>query len=107
MTPGKIDVAPRTKNTLGEDLTPDAVVVLGQNFHVDDAVIDEHDISNGNVIDEPFIVDVDGMHILALRAANREFEDVARLKIEVCLQVPGADSRTLGIEQDASDDAEF
>ena len=51
----QIDVAPGTENTLGQDLTPDAVVILGQHFHVDDAIIDEHDVSNRNIIDKTLV----------------------------------------------------
>ncbi len=107
LTPGKIDMASGTENALGEDLTPDAVVVLGQDFHVDDAVINEHDVSNRNIVNETLVVDIDRMHVFALLAAHGEIENIAWLKIELRLQVAGANGGALGVEEDARDDAEL
>ena len=57
--PRKIDMASGTENTLREDLTPDAVVILGQDFHVDHAIVNEHDVSNRNIVNETLVVDID------------------------------------------------
>jgi hypothetical protein len=100
-------MTPGAENAFGQDLTPNVVVVLGQDFHVDDAVINEHDVSNRNVIDETLVVDIDRMHILTAFAAHGEVEDIAWFKIELCGQVAGADGRALGVEQDTRDDTEF
>ena len=51
---------------------------------MDNAVVHEHHVPHGDIVNEPLVVDVDGMHVLAAFAAHGEFEDVAGPKIEFC-----------------------
>ena len=96
----EIDVAAGAHDALGEDLAADAVSFFGEDFHVDDAVVDEDGVAFGDVIDESVVIDVDGVGFLTAFAADSELEDVAVFELEFCGEVAGADGGALGVEED-------
>lgn len=74
-------MAARAHDALGEDLAADAVALFFEDLHVDDAVVDEDDISDGDIVDEAVVVDVDGVEFLAAFTTDGEFEDVTVFEV--------------------------
>ena len=79
-TPRQVDVAAAEPSTPGcKNLAVDPPVELFQDEEPHHAVIDQHDVADGNVVDEALVVHIDGIFFLALRAADGELENVPRL----------------------------
>ena len=97
---GQVDVTPRPEHAACEHLAADAVVLFAQDFHVDVAVVHEDDIALGNVVDEPIVVNVHRIVLLAARSAHGELEGVAGVQVQARFKVAGADGRALGVHHD-------
>jgi len=67
---------------------------------VDFAVVDEDDVADVDIIDEVFVIDVDGMFFLAAFAADGEGKMLAWAEVEGDGEVAGADGGALGIHKD-------
>src|SRR5690606_32156839 len=78
---GEVDVPAGTEHAGRENFAADLVVLLGKHLHVHHAVVDEHGVADGDVVDKAVVVHVDGVGLLAHRATDGELHDVARLKI--------------------------
>ena len=63
------------------------------------AVVHEHGVPHGNVIDQSIVIDVHGVLLLAPLAAHGEFNDVALLELELGGEIARANGWPLGIEQ--------
>ena len=74
---------------------------LGEHFHFDGAVVDEHDVADVDVVDEFGVIDVDGAFFLAAFAADGEGEFLAGLQIERDSEFAGADGGALRVHHDA------
>src|SRR5690348_14175442 len=57
---GQIDVTPAAELAFGEDFALDLVAGLGEHFHFNGAVVDEHNVANVDVINEFGVVDIHG-----------------------------------------------
>ena len=79
---GQIDVAAAAEFALGEDLAFHLVAVLGEHFHFDRAVVDEHDVADADVVDEIVVVHIHGMFLLAVFAADGEGEFLSGLEVQ-------------------------
>ena len=100
-------MAPGTELSRSEHLAADAAVHLGENLEMDDAVVDEDDVPDIDVVDEAVVVDVHRVELLAADAAHGELHDVADLQVELHGKVAGADGGPLGVHQDADGEGEL
>ena len=98
--PGQIDVAAGAEHALGQDFAVDAVFFFGQHLHVEVAIVDQHDITLVNVVDQPVVVHVHRVEFLAFRPAHGELDLVSRVQIEVGCHVAGPDGGALGVHHD-------
>ena len=76
---GQIDVAAAAEFAFGEDFALDLVAGLGEHFHLDGAVVNEHHVADVDVVDEILVVHVHGAFLLAAFAADGEGEFLAGL----------------------------
>ncbi len=79
---GQIDVAAAAKFAFGQNFAFDFVAVFGEDFHLDRAVVNEHDVADADVVDEIFVVHVHGMLFQIAFAADGEGEFLAGLQIQ-------------------------
>ena len=98
----EVDVAAGAEVALSEELALHAVGVFFQHLHVDHAVVHQHDIAHMNVVHETVVVHIHRELLLALRAANGEFKNVAGFEVELRREVPSADRGALRIEKNAA-----
>ena len=104
---GQVDVAARSHHTCGEEFAADFAAGFFQHLHVDHAVVHEHGVADGNVVDESVVIHADGVEFLALRAAHGEFKNVADLEIELRRQIAGANGGALRVHEDADHGVEL
>lgn len=98
---GEVDVAAAAESAAGEDFAFDFVGMLGEDFHFNFAVVDEDGVTNGNVVDEVVVIDIDGVEFLAGFAANGEPELLARVEVESGFEVTSADGGPLCVHKNA------
>ena len=75
--------------------------LLGEDFHLENAVVHEHGVAFVDIVDELAVIDINRVNLLALRAAHGESELFAGLEMERDGQVAGADSGALGVHENA------
>ena len=90
----------RAERARSEHFAANPIVLLFEHEHLDDAVIDQHRIARGDVVDQTVVIHVDGIGLLALCPAHGELQNVARLQIQIRLQIARANRRALRVEQD-------
>ncbi len=98
---GQVDVAPAAELAFGEDFAFHLVAFLGEHFHLDRAVVNQHHVTNADVVDEIFVVHVHGMLFQVAFTAHGKGEFLAGLQVERHAQVAGADGRALRVHHDA------
>ena len=99
----QVDMAAAAEFALGEDLALDFVSGLGEDFHFDGAVVDEHDIADVDVVDKVGVVDINGAFLFAALAADGEGEFLSGLEAEGDAEFAGSDGGALGVEHDADE----
>jgi hypothetical protein len=90
-----------TKRSRCEYLTADTVIELGKDLEVNDSIVHKDHVPLVDVVDQAVVVNVDGIELLTAGTADGELHDVPNLEIKFRREVAGADSRTLGVEEDA------
>ena len=79
---GEVDVAAAAELAVGEDLALHLVAALGEHLHLDGAVVHQHHVVHLDVIHEFGVVDVHGIDLLALGAADGEGEFLAGRELQ-------------------------
>src|ERR1051326_7184795 len=98
---GQVDVAAAAELAFGQDLALDLVAVLGEDFHLERAVVNEHNVADADVVDEILVVHVHGAFLLAAFAAHGERELLSGPHFQGQRPLAGADGRALGVHQNA------
>ena len=94
-------MAAAAERAFGEDLAFDFIALLGEDLHLQRAVVEQNDVADVDVFDEILVVHVHGMLFLAPLAPDGEREFLAGLEVERGGQVAGADGRALRVHHDA------
>ena len=100
---GQVDVAAAAELAFGENFAFHLVAVLGEDFHLDRAVVNQHHVADADVVDEIFVIHVHGMLLQVAFAAHGEREFLAGLQIQRHADVAGADGRALRVHHDAGE----
>src|SRR6266498_1490439 len=103
----QVDMAPAAERAFGEDFAFDLIALLGENFHLDRPVVEQHDVVDVDVLDEILVVDIHGMQFFAAFATHRQSEFLAGLEVQLCRQIAGANGRALRIHHDADGPVSF
>ena len=97
---GEIDVPARAERAGGEDGGANAVVLFFLHPHLHEAVVEENDVADRDVVDQAVVIDRDRVRLGRARAADRDLERVADRELEILCQHPGANGRALGVEEE-------
>ena len=73
----QIDVATRAEGSGSQDTTANSILPLLQDEQPDQAVVDQHGISDLNVIYESFVIYIDRIFLLALCSPDGELDRIA------------------------------
>ncbi|MDB6124928.1 MAG: cation transport ATPase [Pedosphaera sp.] len=98
---GEVDMATAAELAIGKDFAFNLVAVFGEDFHLNGTIVHEHNVAYVDVVDEPGVIDVDGVDFLALGTTDSESEAFAGMEIERGGEFAGADGGALGIHEDA------
>src|SRR4051812_38635915 len=98
-------MSPAAELSWSQDLAFNFIGVLGEDPHVDLAIVDEDDVTDIDIVHEVLVIDIHGAEFLAFFAANRKRESLAWLQVKGDWQVTGADGWALGIHHDADRDS--
>ena len=93
-------MAAAAQPALRQHLAFDLIAALGQYFHLQRAVIDQHDVARVDVVDEILVIDIYRTLLFAPFAADRKRELLARLQVERHRQLAGANGGTLRVHHD-------
>lgn len=102
---GKIDVTTGTQFPFSKHFAAHPAVQLLQYAETNDPVVHEDGIAFVDVPDEVRVIDIDGLLFLAVRAFDRELEDIAWFQFQRDRQVARANGRSLRIHHDRAGDA--
>src|SRR5438876_968222 len=91
----------RAESAGGQHATANSIFLFLKYFQSDQSVVDQHGVTDVDVVNQSFVIHVDGVFLLAVRATYCEFENVSGLQMQVRLQIARANRRTLGIEQNS------
>src|SRR5665213_714203 len=100
---GQIDMTAAAEFAFRENFAFNLVAVFGEHFHLDRAVVNQHDIADADVIDKIFVIHIHRMLFQIALAAHGEREFLAGLQIQRHAQIAGADGRTLRVHHDAGE----
>ena len=75
-------MTPAAQLTLGQNFAIHLLAALRQHLHLNGAIINEHDISDIDVVDKVLVIYIHRPFFLAPFAPHRQRELLARLQIE-------------------------
>ncbi len=96
-------MAPAAERAGGEHFALDLVAGLGEDLHLNRAVVHQHDVIHVDVVDKILVIHVHRMLLQIALAADGEGEFLAGLQIERHTEVAGADRRPLRVHHDADE----
>src|SRR5215471_4696007 len=93
-------MAATAQTAFSQNLALDLVAVLGQHFHFDGAVVEQHHVPNTDVVDEILVIHIHRTLFFTPFSAHGEGELLAGPQRQRHGQFAGPDCRSLGIHHD-------